>query len=61
MPTPNSLPRPIPATPNLEFDRKQSKALLEAARRGELEPSQLGGLGVLSGIKTGAWLVFRMP
>lgn len=35
MSTPNSPVRPIPSNPNLEFDRKQAKALLEAVRRGE--------------------------
>lgn len=37
MPTPISAIRPIPANPNLEFDRKQAKALLDAAQRGEAD------------------------
>ena len=35
MATPISPVRSIPANPNLEFDRKQAKALLEAARSGD--------------------------
>lgn len=33
--TPESSVRPIPKNPNLEFDRKQAKALLEAVRAGD--------------------------
>jgi hypothetical protein len=40
MATPISLVRPIPANPNLEFDRNQAKALLDAARRGESDASR---------------------
>jgi Ankyrin repeats (3 copies) len=35
--TPNSPIRPIPAHPNLEIDRKQAKALLDAAQHGDME------------------------
>jgi len=37
MATPNSPVRPIPLHPNLEFDRKQAKALLDAAQRGKTD------------------------
>jgi ankyrin repeat protein len=40
MATPQFAARPIPANPNLEFDRKQAKALLDAARRGEATAAQ---------------------
>jgi len=35
--TPVSPVRPIPSHPNLEVDRKQAKALLHAAQRGEID------------------------
>jgi ankyrin repeat protein len=35
--TPRSAVRPIPANPNLEFDRKQAKSLLDALRRGDAD------------------------
>ena len=35
MSTPISPVRPIPSNPNLEFDRKQAKSLLDAAKRGD--------------------------
>ncbi len=37
MSTPISRVRPIPSHPNLEVDRKQAKALLDAAQRGDME------------------------
>jgi ankyrin repeat protein len=37
MATPNSAVRSIPANPNLEFDRKQAKVLLDAAQRGDAD------------------------
>ncbi len=35
--TPSSAARPIPANPNLDFDRKQAKLLLEALHRGDAD------------------------
>jgi ankyrin repeat protein len=37
MATPDSPVRPIPIHPNLEFDRKQAKSLLDALQRGDLD------------------------
>jgi len=37
MATPGSSVRPIPVNPNLDFDRKQAKTLLDAAQRGDAE------------------------